>query len=212
MDGDDHVVAAHQAAYAVMAAWFGGSTGKLEVKGRGAGKCDVANLRFDASDYTEEVEAYVRCAGRLAYLNWLEKDEDIAEELRQHHDALPATLQFVRRYRFNPWLFECEDGAWTLWRLASSHKEATDEELIATYKAYEAAAAKIMDSPDVLRAIWVVAIALLGRGKLRGDEVREAITAVSPEIVGRGVSHRAQVTAFPPGSINGRTAATGGPA
>ena len=154
----------HEAAHAVIAYHFGWWVNHEDVEIDDRQYC---GLRRRVLDDTEQAAVCVSLAGWGAEMRLA---PDLATS--KSDDDLIFWLRDVRRG--NP---DESDDADVFQRLMQTRPNASNEDLLAVYRSYEAETATLLSRADVWESIERVAHALLESGKLSGEQVEVLLVA-----------------------------------
>jgi hypothetical protein len=168
--------ARHEAAHAIVAyhyGWWVNHEG-VEIDER-----QYTGLRRRQFENTEEARVCINQAGWLAEVLWPEnvgkaeprKDEDLRSVL---DDLYWDEVEFD----------EGSDDLDTFVTLKESLPDATDDELLAAYRVYEAKTLALLKEPKVWNAVEAVAVALCQKGKLEAEEITEILDNMDFEYSG----------------------------
>jgi hypothetical protein len=158
----------HEAAHAVVGAYFGWRVNYegIEIEGIGEGRRDYTGQCCYIEDQTLEAVACVNCAGWLAEIRLT---PDRAK--RRSDDELLNEIAEVRCGE----VWDAEDDSETFARILKDHFDATDEELIFQYRKYEKQTAALLEKEEIWGTIEELARMLLECGKLSEDEAHQVI-------------------------------------
>jgi hypothetical protein len=150
----------HEAGHAVVAylvGWWVNDEG-VEIDDR-----QYTGLRCYVQDHNIPGRALICLAGRLAEYKWLRQPG----RCRYSDDDLQSIIDDIRYDQE-----EVEGDAFDLLELLlRDNPDASDDDLIATFRQFEQKTINLLDEPIVWRAIKIIATLLVKHGKLSATEV-----------------------------------------
>jgi hypothetical protein len=174
MNDQRETTAHHEAAHAIVAyhyGWWVNHEG-IEIDER-----QYTGLRRRQTENTEEARVCINQAGWLAEVLWPgsqaepRKDEDLFYEI--------ANLDW-----YDAEFDEDSDDIDTFLVLKESLPDASDDELLAAYRVYEAKTLALLKQPKVWEAVEALAVALCQKGKLEAEEATEILDDMNFEYAG----------------------------